>query len=59
LEFPDWPTALAPLASFLRCDRAGFAAFGTLVEVVNEGGVGNAPSSVVDCTGSLSTALGG
>src|SRR6185295_13402924 len=59
LELPAWPTALAPLESFLRCDRAGLAALGTLVEVVNDGGEGIAPSRVFGCTGSLSTALGG
>jgi len=39
--------------------RAGMAGFGTLVEVVNEGGAGNGPSMVLELIASLSTALGG
>jgi hypothetical protein len=39
--------------------RAGVAGFGTLVEVVNEGGDGNGPSIVLEPKASLSTALGG
>lgn len=39
--------------------RAGIAGFGTLVEVVNEGGAGNGPSMVLELMDSLSTALGG
>jgi hypothetical protein len=39
--------------------RAGIAGFGTLVEVVNEGGAGKGPSIVLGPIGSLSTALGG
>jgi hypothetical protein len=39
--------------------RAGIAGFGTLVEVVNEGGAGNGVSSVSELIASLSTALGG
>jgi hypothetical protein len=39
--------------------RAGIAGFGMLVEVVNEGGAGNGPSTVLELMISLSTALGG
>jgi len=39
--------------------RAGIAGFGTLVEVVNEGGAGKGPSMVLEFMASLSTALGG
>ena len=58
-DLPAWGAISGPRASFLRGCRAGFAAFGTLVEVVNEGGLGSAPSRVLGGKDSLSTALGG
>jgi hypothetical protein len=42
-----------------RRSRTGIAGFGTLVEVVNDGGAGNGPSMVSEPIPSLSTALGG
>jgi len=58
-----WPRRAFPLlardSAAGRRSRTGVAGFGTLVEVVKEGGAGIGPSMVWVFMGSISTALGG